>query len=121
MTNATSITQAERTAKYLGDDPEQSRLWAEQYLLFVKNLTAVFDGFKAVDIEALGVEHNELRVIIGPNGAGKTTFCDLVSGKTPPATGKVFFDGDEITHGSPSARLFSLSPSCCSSMNPPPA
>jgi urea transport system ATP-binding protein len=98
MTDLTSITQVERTAKYLGDDPEQSRLWAERYLLFVKNLTAVFDGFKAVDIEALGVEHNELRVIIGPNGAGKTTFCDLVSGKTPVTTGKVFYDGDEITH-----------------------
>ena len=98
MTDLTPITQAERTAKYLGDDPEQSRLWAERYLLFVKNLTAVFDGFKAVDIEALGVEHNELRVIIGPNGAGKTTFCDLVSGKTPVTTGKVFYDGDEITH-----------------------
>ena len=91
------FTQAERTRKYLGDDPDQSRLWAKRYLLFVKNLTAVFDGFKAVDIEAFGVEHNELRVIIGPNGAGKTTFCDLVSGKTPPTTGQVFFDRDEIT------------------------
>ena len=91
------LTQAERTVRYLGDDPQQSRVWAERYLLFVKNLTAVFDGFKALDIEALGVEHNELRVIIGPNGAGKTTFCDLVSGKTPPTTGQVFFDRDEIT------------------------
>ena len=91
------LTQAERTVRYLGDDPQQSRVWAERYLLFVKNLTAVFDGFKALDIEALGVEHNEMRVIIGPNGAGKTTFCDLVSGKTPPTTGQVFFDRDEIT------------------------
>jgi len=91
------LTQAERTVRYLGDDPQQSRVWAERYLLFVKNLTAVFDGFKALDIEALGVEHNELRIIIGPNGAGKTTFCDLVSGKTPPTTGQVFFDRDEIT------------------------
>ena len=95
--NQVQFTQAERTRKYLGDDPDQSRLWAKRYLLFVKNLTAVFDGFKAVDIEALGVEHNELRVIIGPNGAGKPPFCDLVSGKTPPTTGQVFFDRDEIT------------------------
>ena len=94
--NQVQFTQAERTREYLGDDPDQSRLWAERYLLFVKNLTAVFDGFKAVDIEALGVEHNELRVIIGPNGAGKTTFCDLVSGKTPPTTGQVFFDRGEL-------------------------
>ena len=41
--------------------------------------------------------HGELRVIIGPNGAGKTTFCDLVSGKTAPTTGSVFYDGRNIT------------------------
>ena len=36
-------------------------------------------------------------MVIGPNGAGKTTFCDLVSGKTRPTTGKVYYDGREIT------------------------
>ena len=65
--------------------------------MFVENLSVSFDGFKAVDIPQYGIEHGELRVIIGPNGAGKTTFCDLVSGKTKPSTGKVFFDGREIT------------------------
>ena len=54
------FTQAERTREYLGDDPDQSRLWADRYLLFVKNLSAVFDGFKAVEIEAFGVEHLSL-------------------------------------------------------------
>jgi urea transport system ATP-binding protein len=65
--------------------------------LFVENLSVSFDGFKAVDIPQYGIEHGELRVIIGPNGAGKTTFCDLVSGKTNPSTGRVYFDGKEIT------------------------
>ena len=50
-----------------------------------------------MDIPQYGIEHGELRVIIGPNGAGKTTFCDLVSGKTQPSTGRVYFDGKEIT------------------------
>ncbi|MBT6660630.1 MAG: ABC transporter ATP-binding protein, partial [Verrucomicrobia bacterium] len=45
---------------------------ARDFLLFVEDLTAVFDGFKAVDIDAWGVKRNELRVVIGPNGAGKT-------------------------------------------------
>jgi urea transport system ATP-binding protein len=63
----------------------------------VENLSVSFDGFKAVDIPQYGIEHGELRVIIGPNGAGKTTFCDLVSGKTKPSTGRVYFNGKEIT------------------------
>ncbi|MDG0964680.1 MAG: urea ABC transporter ATP-binding protein UrtD [Opitutales bacterium] len=72
-------------------------IWSSKYLLFVESLSVSFDGFKAVDIPHFGIKHGELRVIIGPNGAGKTTFCDLVSGKTPPSTGKVYYDGKNIT------------------------
>ena len=79
--------------------PSQVQLdfWSSRYVLFVENLSVSFDGFKAVDIPYYGVKHGELRVIIGPNGAGKSTFCDLVSGKTRPSTGKVFFDSREIS------------------------
>ena len=72
-------------------------IWSSKFLLFVENLSVSFDGFKAVDIPHFGIKHGELRVIIGPNGAGKTTFCDLVSGKAPPSTGKVYYDGKNIT------------------------
>ena len=72
-------------------------IWSSKFLLFVEDLSVSFDGFKAVDIPHFGIKHGELRVIIGPNGAGKTTFCDLVSGKTPPSTGKVYYDGKNIT------------------------
>ena len=75
----------------------QSSIWSKKFDLFVENLSVSFDGFKAVEIPQYGIEHGELRVIIGPNGAGKTTFCDLVSGKTKPSTGRVYFDGKEIT------------------------
>ncbi len=75
----------------------QSSIWSKKFVLFVENLSVSFDGFKAVDIPQYGIEHGELRVIIGPNGAGKTTFCDLVSGKTKPSSGRVYFDGKEIT------------------------
>ena len=79
--------------------PSQVQLdfWSSKFVLFVENLSVSFDGFKAVDIPNYGIRHGELRVIIGPNGAGKTTFCDLVSGKTRPSTGKVYFDGREIS------------------------
>ena len=66
-------------------------------LLEVRNITVLFDGFKALDVKQLVVGHRELRVIIGPNGAGKTTLCDVISGKTRPTTGQVFFEGADIT------------------------
>jgi urea transport system ATP-binding protein len=66
----------------------------------LKNIVVSFDGFKALDIKSFGVGRNELRVVIGPNGAGKTTLCDVISGKTRPASGKVFFDGYDVTHAS---------------------
>ncbi len=86
-----------KQANYEDDKPSVSRLWDHHYLLFLSDVTAVFDGFKALDIPAIGIGHNELRVIIGPNGAGKTTFCDIVTGKTRPTTGQVHFDREEIT------------------------
>ena len=72
-------------------------MWSHSYLLFLQDITAVFDGFTALDVKDLGVLHNELRVVVGPNGAGKSTMCDVISGLTKPATGSVFFDGQEIT------------------------
>ena len=85
------------TPDYKNDNPEQNDLWDKKYLLFLSGITAVFDGFKALDLENLGILHNELRVVIGPNGAGKSTMCDVITGKTRPTTGTVWFDGVEIT------------------------
>ena len=68
-----------------------------EQILQVKELTVSFDGFKAVDALSLSVERNELRVIIGPNGAGKTTLLDMICGKTKPTTGRVLFNGLDLT------------------------
>ena len=92
------MDQTKRTIEYKEFSPRTNRFSEERYLLFLEDISAVFDGFKALEVEALGIEHNELRVIIGPNGAGKTTLCDVVSGKTRPTTGYVFFNGVDITH-----------------------
>ena len=67
-------------------------------IVALKNVAVSFDGFKALDIGAFSVARNELRIVIGPNGAGKTTLCDVISGKTRAATGKVYFDGRDVTH-----------------------
>lgn len=66
-------------------------------LLEVKNLSVEFNGFKALTSVNMKIYDGELRVIIGPNGAGKTTFMDLVTGKSTPTSGRVIFDGKDIT------------------------
>jgi len=62
-------------------------------LLYLNGVTVSFDGFKALNELSLIVEEGELRTIIGPNGAGKTTMMDVVTGKTRPDAGEVFFRG----------------------------
>jgi urea transport system ATP-binding protein len=52
-----------------------------------------FDGFRALNKLSLAVEPGEMRAIIGPNGAGKTTMMDVITGKTRPDDGDVYFDG----------------------------
>jgi urea transport system ATP-binding protein len=60
-------------------------------ILYVEGLSVAFDGFKALDDLNLYLDEGELRCIIGPNGAGKTTLMDVITGKTRPDTGTVFF------------------------------
>lgn len=66
-------------------------------LLAVENLSVEFNKFIAVNNVSMTVEKGEMRVIIGPNGAGKTTLMDLVTGKTKPSSGRIHFDGQDIT------------------------
>ena len=60
-------------------------------ILYLENVTVSFDGFKALNDLTLYVEPGELRCIIGPNGAGKTTMMDVITGKTRPDEGTVWF------------------------------
>jgi urea transport system ATP-binding protein len=60
-------------------------------ILYLENVTVSFDGFKAINELTLYINNGELRCIIGPNGAGKTTMMDVITGKTRPDSGTVFF------------------------------
>jgi urea transport system ATP-binding protein len=60
-------------------------------ILYVEGVTVSFDGFKALDGLTLYVDPGELRCVIGPNGAGKTTMMDVITGKTKPDAGSVWF------------------------------
>jgi urea transport system ATP-binding protein len=61
-------------------------------LLYLDGISVSFDGFKALNELSFVIEPGEMRAIIGPNGAGKTTMMDVVTGKTRPDEGDVFFE-----------------------------
>ena len=60
-------------------------------ILYLEDVCVSFDGFKAINHLSLDIAPGELRCIIGPNGAGKTTLMDIITGKTRPQSGTVFF------------------------------
>lgn len=60
-------------------------------ILYLEDVHVSFDGFKAINGLNLDIAPGELRCIIGPNGAGKTTMMDIITGKTRPDRGQVFF------------------------------
>ncbi len=60
-------------------------------ILYMEDVSVSFDGFKALNNLSLYINEGELRCMIGPNGAGKTTMMDVITGKTRPDTGSVFF------------------------------
>jgi len=60
-------------------------------VLYLDDISVSFDGFKALNKLSLQIDVGELRCVIGPNGAGKTTMMDVITGKTRPDEGTVFF------------------------------
>jgi urea transport system ATP-binding protein len=72
-------------------------------ILYLENVNVSFDGFKAINNLSLDISPGELRCVIGPNGAGKTTMMDIITGKTRPDSGTVFFGStiDLLRHSEP--------------------
>jgi len=66
-------------------------------LLEAKGLTKRFGGLVAVNDVHMDVIEGEILGIIGPNGAGKTTLFNIISGAFKPTSGKVIFNGEDIT------------------------
>ena len=66
-------------------------------ILEVEQLSKYFGGLAAVSELDLGVVDSEILGLIGPNGAGKTTLFNVLGGFFPPTSGRVTFDGRDIT------------------------
>jgi branched-chain amino acid transport system ATP-binding protein len=69
-------------------------------LLSVTGLTKHFGGLSAVDHLDITVMDGEIHALIGPNGSGKTTTFNMISSMLRPSSGRIVFDGREITNKS---------------------
>ena len=73
-------------------------------LLEATDVSKAFGDFRAVAGADLAVDAGEIIGLIGPNGAGKSTFFNCLAGETMPTTGKIVFDGADVTRAAPEVR-----------------
>lgn len=77
--------------------PRQRPAAGDGPILEVKGLTKHYGGVQAnTDID-FSVRRGEIRGIIGPNGAGKSTFFKMLTCEVPPTSGRIVFEGRDIT------------------------
>ena len=97
------VTSGGRAASYGRVHPSGSLDVTHGRILYLEDVNVSFDGFKAIQHLSLDISPGELRCIIGPNGAGKTTMMDIITGKTKPDSGQVFFGStiDLLQHTEP--------------------
>ncbi|MEN3364546.1 MAG: branched-chain amino acid transport system ATP-binding protein [Burkholderiales bacterium] len=67
-------------------------------MLKIQSLTKQFGGLAAVRDVSVTFEKGKINAIIGPNGAGKTTFFNLISGVHRPTSGRIIFNGHDVTN-----------------------
>jgi branched-chain amino acid transport system ATP-binding protein len=73
-------------------------------VLETRELTIRFGAQTAVDAVSCIFRHGTLTALVGPNGAGKTTYLNLISGQLHPDSGRVLFEGTDITDLGPAQR-----------------
>jgi branched-chain amino acid transport system ATP-binding protein len=71
------------------------------HILETRNLTREFKGFVAVNDVSVNVTRGHIHALIGPNGAGKTTFFNLLTRFLAPTSGRILFNGTDITTEKP--------------------
>ena len=67
-------------------------------MIRIENLKKQFGDLQVLKGVSLEVERGEVISIVGPSGAGKTTLLQLIGTLDKPTAGKIFFDGEEVSH-----------------------
>jgi len=86
-----SFRQRDRVFDFLIPEQPPKLDLSHNIILYLEGVSKSFDGFKAINDLNLYIEAGELRCIIGPNGAGKSTMMDIITGRTRPDEGQVWF------------------------------
>lgn len=76
----------------------------KEKILVLDKVSKQFGGIQAVEDFSMSMDKGELRCLIGPNGAGKTTIFKMVMGVYPASSGRIVFQGEDITSISASKR-----------------
>jgi branched-chain amino acid transport system ATP-binding protein len=74
-------------------------------MLELRGLTKRFGGLVATDDVTLEIAKGEVHALIGPNGAGKTTLIAQISGALAPDSGRIVFNGNDVTQLKAHARV----------------
>jgi branched-chain amino acid transport system ATP-binding protein len=77
--------------------PASDRGAASASVLTTELLSVRFGGLAALTQVDFEVKRDEIRAIIGPNGAGKSTFFNCLTGVLRPTSGRIVFNGEDIT------------------------
>ena len=88
---STAVNSGDRGASYGRIHTSGALDTTHGRILYLEDVNVSFDGFKAINHLSLDISPGELRCVIGPNGAGKTTMMDIITGKTKPDSGQVYF------------------------------
>ncbi|MTW16355.1 ATP-binding cassette domain-containing protein [Rhodoplanes serenus] len=72
-----------------------------EFVIETEGLTKEFKGFRAVNNVGLQVRRGTIHALIGPNGAGKTTCFNLITKFLQPTTGRILYNGRDITAAKP--------------------
>jgi urea transport system ATP-binding protein len=91
LDNMRQTMRRDQVFEFLKPDINPALDISHQTILYMEGVSVSFDGFRAIDELNLYIDAGELRCIIGPNGAGKTTMMDIITGRTRPDCGSVYF------------------------------
>src|SRR5260221_11008607 len=86
------MLQSPAPAELTQDRPKDA-----QPVLEVQRIVRNFGGLIAVNNVSFSVQRDEIFGLIGPNGAGKTTLFNIITGLTPPSSGRLIHEGQDIT------------------------
>jgi len=89
------------TAEHSTDASVPAEAAPSATILRTEDLTVRFGGLTALNQVNFELEREEIRAVIGPNGAGKSTFFNCLTGVLRPSSGRILFDGGDITGLSP--------------------